>query len=58
LLAEFDAGAADYVEEKQSILRPLFPGAEWGEFEKMVQNYSFGEAQVRLEQAVTNSSML
>ncbi len=58
LLAEFDAGAADFVEENGSALRPLFPGADWAEFEKLVLSYSFAEAQTRLEQAVTNPSML
>jgi two-component system sensor histidine kinase/response regulator len=52
LLSEFDAGAADFIEERQAALRPLFPGDSWAQFEKLVQNYSFADAQAQLEQAL------
>ena len=52
LLAEFDPGAADYIEANAAALRPLFAGEAWLQFEKLVQSYSFGEAQAQLEQAL------
>ncbi len=51
LLSEFDPGAVDFIEAKQEALRPLFPGETWRQFEKLVQNYSFAEAQAQLELA-------
>jgi PAS domain S-box-containing protein len=56
LLAESDPGAADFVEANQAALRPLFKGGAWTEFEKVVQNYSFAEAQAQLEMASKNFS--
>jgi hypothetical protein len=56
LLAEFDPGAADFIEANQSALRPLFTGDSWAEFEKLVQSYSFADAQAQLEQASKNFS--
>ncbi|MHC1763646.1 MAG: PAS domain S-box protein [Verrucomicrobiia bacterium] len=52
LLSEFDPGAGDFVEENSAMLQPLFPGTIWGEFEKLVQGYSFAEAQAQLEMAL------
>jgi len=52
LLSEFDPGAADFIEANQGLLRPLFPGEAWTQFEKLVQNYAFAEAQAQLEQAL------
>jgi two-component system sensor histidine kinase/response regulator len=52
LLAEFDAGAADFVEANQGMLRALFAGDSWAEFAKVVQNYAFAEAQALLEKAM------
>ncbi len=56
-LAEFDPGAADFLEEGPSALRTLFPDPDWAQFETLVQSYSFAEAQARLERAVTSSSI-
>ena len=58
LLVEFDPSAADFVDENRSALRPLFPDADWAEFETLVQSYSFAEAQARLERALMSPSML
>jgi two-component system sensor histidine kinase/response regulator len=52
LLAEFDPGAADFTEANQVALRPLFPGDGWAQFEKLVQNYAFAEAQAQLDEAL------
>jgi hypothetical protein len=52
LLAEFDAGASDFVEANQTALRSLFAGESWDAFTKLVENYSFSEAQEQLEQAL------
>jgi signal transduction histidine kinase/DNA-binding response OmpR family regulator/HPt (histidine-containing phosphotransfer) domain-containing protein/HAMP domain-containing protein len=52
LLSEFDPGAADYIESNSQALRPLFAGDDWAQFEKLVQGYSFADAQSRLEQAL------
>ena len=52
LLSEFDPGAADFIEANPAILRPLFPGDAWPQFEKLVQGYSFGDAQTQLESAL------
>jgi two-component system sensor histidine kinase/response regulator len=52
LLAESDPGAADFVEANQAALRTLFDHAGWPEFEKLVQDYAFAEAQSQLEQAL------
>jgi two-component system, sensor histidine kinase and response regulator len=50
LFAEFDPGAADFIETNQADLQPLFAGERWAEFEKLVQGYAFAEAQAQLEQ--------
>ncbi len=52
LLAEFDPGAADFLEANQAALRSLFAGDGWSQFEKLVQNYAFAEAQGQFEQAL------
>jgi hypothetical protein len=52
LLSEFDAGAADFIEANRGALLPLFPGDGWQEFEKLVQAYSFSEAQSRMDDAL------
>jgi two-component system, sensor histidine kinase and response regulator len=54
LLADFDPGAADFVQERQAMLRPLFAAEAWTGFEKLVQDYAFTEAQAQLEQALKN----
>ncbi len=52
LLSEFDPGAADFIETNRTALQPLFADDTWTEFEKLVQGYSFADAQIRLEQAL------
>ncbi len=55
LLSHFDPSAADFLESNQPALRPLLPGENWREFEKLVQGYAFGDAQARLEQILKKS---
>jgi signal transduction histidine kinase/CheY-like chemotaxis protein/CHASE3 domain sensor protein len=52
LLSEFDSAAADFVEANRAALNPMFTGEEWKQFEKFVQDYSFAEAQAKLDQAL------
>ena len=52
LLTEFDPGGAEFIEANQAVLRSLFSGDTWPQFEKLVQNYAFAEAQAQLDQAV------
>jgi two-component system sensor histidine kinase/response regulator len=52
LLSEFDPGAADFIEANQAALRALFAAKAWPQFEKLVQGYSFADAQAQLEQAL------
>ena len=54
LLSEFDAAAGEFIEANRGALRPLFSGDAWPQFEKLVQNYAFAEAQALLEQALRN----
>jgi two-component system sensor histidine kinase/response regulator len=56
LLADFDSGAADFLETHKAALRSLFPGEAWPQFEKLVQDYAFAEAQAELEQALKTFS--
>jgi two-component system sensor histidine kinase/response regulator len=51
LLSEFDSGAVDFLETNQAALRALFKSETWPEFQKLVQSYSFADAQAQLEQA-------
>jgi HPt (histidine-containing phosphotransfer) domain-containing protein len=54
LLSEFDPGAADFIEANRPALQLLFADGTWSEFEKLVQSYSFADAQAQLEQALKN----
>jgi len=54
LLSEFDPGAADFLEANQTALRSLFAVEMWPQFEKLVQGYSFADAQTQLVQALKN----
>jgi CheY-like chemotaxis protein len=54
LLSEFDPGAVDFIEANRAALQPLFHDGTWAEFEKLVQGYSFADAQTQLEQALKN----
>jgi two-component system sensor histidine kinase/response regulator len=56
LLAEFDPGAADFIEANRAALQPLFNDGTWAEFEKLVQGYSFADAQAQLEKVVKEFS--
>ena len=55
LLSEFDPGAVEFIEANQAALQPLFAGDGWPQFEKLVQGYSFADAQTQLEQALKSS---
>jgi two-component system sensor histidine kinase/response regulator len=48
LLADFDSGAVEFIETNRATLSPLFPGAAWADFEKLVQNYDFSGAETLL----------
>jgi hypothetical protein len=52
LLSEFDPGAGDFIEANRAALDPLFKDGTWAQFEKLVQGYSFADAQIQLEQAL------
>ena len=54
LLSEFDPSAADFIEANHAALGPLFADGTWRQFEKLVQGYSFADAQTQLEQALKN----
>jgi hypothetical protein len=54
LLAEFDPGAADFIETNRAALQPLFADGTWTPFEKLVQGYAFADAQTQLDQALKN----
>ena len=56
LLSEFDPGAADFIEANREALRPLFAVDAWPQFEKLVQGYSFAEAQAQLNETLKQFS--
>jgi hypothetical protein len=43
--------AAEFVAANRATLHSLFAHEAWAQFEKLVQDYSFADAQERLEQA-------
>jgi signal transduction histidine kinase/DNA-binding response OmpR family regulator len=51
LLTESDPMAADFIAANRATLRPLFASETWPQFEKLVQDYSFADAQEKLNQA-------
>jgi two-component system sensor histidine kinase/response regulator len=51
MLTECDPGAADFVAANRATLLPLFAGGMWPQFEKLVQDYSFADAQAKLDEA-------
>ena len=51
LLTECNPSAADFIAANRASLRPLFAGEMWPEFEKLVQDYSFADAQEKLDLA-------
>jgi hypothetical protein len=42
----------DFIETNRAVLRPLFAGETWTQFETLIQSYAFADAQAQLEQAV------
>jgi CheY-like chemotaxis protein len=52
LLSQFDVGAMDWLRENEPSLRPLFSEQEYDEFERSVDTYAFGDAQIMLERAL------
>jgi signal transduction histidine kinase/CheY-like chemotaxis protein/HAMP domain-containing protein len=52
LLAELDAGAADFLDAHQATLRPLFGDSSWPAFERLVQGYAFTDALAQLQRAL------
>jgi two-component system sensor histidine kinase/response regulator len=54
LLADFDSGAVDFVETNRAALGPLFPGDSRAEFEGLVENYAFADAETYLARALRN----
>ncbi|HET9332311.1 MAG TPA: response regulator [Gemmatimonadota bacterium] len=49
LLADFDAGAIEFVEGHAAVLRPLFAADAWSQFLKQVQAFAFPDALAMLE---------
>jgi len=58
LLTETDPTASDFLAANQSALRPLFTHDGWQQFERLLDDYSFAEAQARLEQALQRLATL
>jgi HPt (histidine-containing phosphotransfer) domain-containing protein len=54
LLSQFDPSAADFIEANHAAVRSLFDDKTAAQFEKLVQAYSFPEAQVQLNKALKN----
>lgn len=50
-MAEFDPGAVDFIEANRAVLGALFTAEAWSQLEKLVQGYSFAEAQALVENA-------
>ncbi len=51
LLGDFDAGAVDYLEKNQAMLRPLFNDADWKAFGDQINGYAFADALTALQAA-------
>jgi two-component system, sensor histidine kinase and response regulator len=52
LLAELDPTASDFLATNRAAVRPLFSDDAWAQFERLVADYSFAEAQTELEAAL------
>jgi signal transduction histidine kinase/DNA-binding response OmpR family regulator/HPt (histidine-containing phosphotransfer) domain-containing protein/CHASE3 domain sensor protein len=52
LLSASDPSASDFLASHRAALRPLFAEGTWPAFERLVADYSFDEAQTRLEEAL------
>ena len=51
LLADFDAGAVEFIESHMVALQPLFTGDRWSRFVKLAQAFAFQDALELLERA-------
>ena len=51
LLADFDAGAIEFIESHGDDVRPLFPADAWSQFVQRVQAFAFQDALALLEDA-------
>jgi hypothetical protein len=51
LLADFDAGAIEFVEGHAAVLQPLFTADAWSQFLQRVQAFAFPDALAMLEDA-------
>jgi two-component system sensor histidine kinase/response regulator len=58
LLTETDPTASDFLAANQASLRPLFTQDAWRQFERLLDDYSFAEAQAELEQALQRLAVL
>jgi signal transduction histidine kinase/DNA-binding response OmpR family regulator/HPt (histidine-containing phosphotransfer) domain-containing protein/CHASE3 domain sensor protein len=52
LLSDSDPGASGFIAANRAVLRPLFSDDGWQQFERLVSDYSFAEAQSQLEEAL------
>ncbi len=52
LLADFDPGAADFIDANRAALGPLFADGAWAAFERLIHDYAFSDAQEQLEDAL------
>jgi len=52
LLAECDPDAVDFIEANQPAMRALFAGETLTQFQTLVQNYAFADAEAQLTQAL------
>jgi signal transduction histidine kinase/CheY-like chemotaxis protein/CHASE3 domain sensor protein len=52
LLSELDPAASEFLATNRAALRPLFSDDAWPQFERLLADYSFAEAQTRLEEAL------
>jgi signal transduction histidine kinase/CheY-like chemotaxis protein/HAMP domain-containing protein len=57
LLSQFDVGAMDWLRENEPSLRPLFNESEYQDFERSVDTYAFGDAQIMLERALETAGL-
>jgi two-component system sensor histidine kinase/response regulator len=55
MLEDFDAGAAEFIEQNTPLLQPVFAPAEWASFTTHARSYSFADA-LALLQAVSGKS--
>jgi two-component system sensor histidine kinase/response regulator len=56
LLSESDAECGDFVEANRALLQAALPMSQWAEFENLIQEYAFGEAEALLRAAVEGSN--